>query len=155
MNKVELLGRLTKDVDLRYSQGAQAMAIARFTVAINRRVAADRQQAADFISCIAFGKTAENIDKYFHKGNLIAVVGRIQTGSYTNKDGQKVYTTDVVIEDLEFAESKAASENRGGGSYGGSRSNGHSSEASGAVGEGFEGFMNIPEGIEDEGLPFN
>ena len=156
MNKVILMGRLTRDPDIRYTQGENSMAVARFSLAVDRRrTNADGQRDADFISCVAFGRSAEFAERYLHQGTKVVATGRIQTGSYTNKDGQKVYTTDVVIEDLEFAESKAASENRGGGSYGGSRSSGHSSEASGTVGEGFEGFMNIPEGIEDEGLPFN
>ncbi len=156
MNKVILMGRLTRDPDIRYTQGENSMAVARFSLAVDRRrTNADGQRDADFISCVAFGRSAEFAERYLHQGTKVVATGRIQTGSYTNKDGQKVYTTDVVIEDLEFAESKASSENRGGGSYGGSRSNGHGSDTSAAVGEGFEGFMNIPEGIEDEGLPFN
>lgn len=147
MNKVELLGRLTKDVDLRYSQGAQAMAIARFTVAINRRVAADRQQAADFISCIAFGKTAENIDKYFHKGNLIAVVGRIQTGSYTNKDGQKVYTTDIVVDEFDFVDPKGA----GDSPVPPIATQQPHAQAVQAVSQ----WVGIPDSVDDDSLPFN
>ena len=161
MNKVILMGRLTRDPDIRYTQGENSMAVARYTLAVDRRRAAnaDGQREADFISCVAFGRQAEFAERYLHQGTKIAATGRIQTGSYTNKDGQKVYTTDVVAEDLEFAESKAASENRGTGSYGGgsnaSKSSAQQSAASSAAGEGFEGFMNIPEGIEDEGLPFN
>ena len=162
MNKVILMGRLTRDPDIRYTQGENSMAVARFTLAVDRRrTNTDGQRDADFISCVSFGKLAEFAERYLHQGTKVVATGRIQTGSYTNKDGQKVYTTDVVAEDLEFAESKAASENRGTGSYGGSNSNApksgaaQQSAASSAAGEGFEGFMNIPEGIEDEGLPFN
>lgn len=157
MNKVILMGRLTRDPDIRYTQGENSMAVARYTLAVDRRRAnADGQREADFISCVAFGRQAEFAERYLHQGTKIAATGRIQTGSYTNKDGQKVYTTDVVIEEQEFAESKSASENRGGASssYGG-RSSGQQSGGNAPAGEGFEGFMNIPEGIEDEGLPFN
>ena len=156
MNKVILMGRLTRDPDIRYTQGENSMAVARYTLAVDRRrTAQDGQQSADFISCVAFGRQAEFAERYLHQGTKIAATGRIQTGSYTNK------------EDQEFAESKAASENRGGSSYGGNnggyqnqRSYGGNqqqapAQAAPAAGEGFEGFMNIPEGVEDEGLPFN
>lgn len=107
MNKVELLGRLTRDPEIRYSQQSQQqLAIARFSVAVNRRVSSDQQQTADFISCVAFGKAAETIERYFHRGNQIGVVGHIQTGSYVNRDGQKVYTTDVVVDDFDFVDPK-------------------------------------------------
>ena len=156
MNKVILMGRLTRDPDIRYTQGDNSMAIARYTLAVDRRRAnADGQREADFISCVSFGKQAEFAERYLHQGTKVAAQGRIQTGSYTNKDGQKVYTTDVVVDDLEFAESKSASENRGGSSYSGRGAGQQSGGSQAAVGEGFEGFMNIPEGIEDEGLPFN
>lgn len=159
MNKVILMGRLTRDPDIRYTQGDNSMAIARYTLAVDRRRSnADGQREADFISCVAFGRQAEFAERYLHQGTKIAATGRIQTGSYTNKDGQKVYTTDVVIEEQEFAESKNASSNNGGSSYGNNAGRGFGgSQQSGsqATGEGFEGFMNIPEGIEDEGLPFN
>ena len=146
MNKVILMGRLTRDPDVRYTQGEQAMAIARFTLAVDRRFKRDNEQQADFISCVTFGKTAEFIEKYAHQGTKLVVEGRIQTGSYTNKDGVKVYTTDVVVENCEFAESKAAtSQNEG--AYQTSRP----TPASAAG----DGFMNIPDGDEDEGLPFN
>ncbi|MDO4265469.1 MAG: single-stranded DNA-binding protein [Eubacteriales bacterium] len=156
MNKVIIMGRLTRDPDIRYTQGDNSMAIARYTVAVDRRMrrdAADGQQTADFIGCVAFGRQAEFAERYLHQGTKILATGRIQTGSYVNKDGQKVYTTDVVIEDQEFAESKAAQDGRGasgGSSFGG----GHSSapDFGSPVGDG---FMNIPEGVEDEGLPFN
>ena len=140
MNKVILMGRLTRDADIRYSQGEQSMAIARFSLAVDRRFKrAGDQQTADFISCVAFGKTAEFIEKYCHQGTKLVVDGRIQTGSYTNKDGVKVYTTDVVCENLEFAESKAASSQQ----YPAPANDSHGS-----------GFMNIADGLEDEGLPF-
>lgn len=183
MNKVILMGRLTRDPDIRYSQGENSRPIARYTLAVDRRRAnADGQRDADFIGCVAFDRQAEFAERYLHQGTKIAITGRIQTGSYTNRDGQKVYTTDVVVEEQEFAESKAASENRqggssydssgssyrgynngggnagGAGSYQGSSANG--GERSSGRSEGFaseigEGFMNIPEGVEDEGLPFN
>ena len=141
------MGRLTRDPDIRYSQGENAMAIARYTLAVDRRTRRDAnsEQTADFISCVAFGKIAEFAERYLHQGTKLVVEGRIQTGSYTNKDGQKVYTTDVIVENCEFAESKnSASE---GGSYVSSRP-----EPVNAAGDG---FMNIPDGVEDEGLPFN
>ena len=142
MNKVILMGRLTRDADIRYSQGEQSMAIARFSLAVDRRFKrAGDQQTADFISCVAFGKTAEFIEKYCHQGTKLVVDGRIQTGSYTNKDGVKVYTTDVVCENLEFAESKAASSQQ------------YPAPAPAKDSHG-SGFMNIADGLEDEGLPF-
>ena len=144
MNKVILMGRLTRDPDVRYSQGEQTMAIARFTLAVDRRFKRDNEQQADFISCVAFGKTGEFIEKYTHQGIKLVIEGRIQTGSYTNKDGVKVYTTDVVVENCEFAESKAAA-SRNEGAYQGVRPEPTSED----------GFMSIPDGVEDEGLPFN
>ena len=144
MNKVILMGRLTREPDVRYSQGEQAMAIARFTLAVDRRFKRDNEQQADFISCVAFARQGEFIEKYAHQGTKLVVEGRIQTGSYTNKDGVKVYTTDVVVENCEFAESKAAaSQNEG--AYQISRPEPTSED----------GFMSIPDGVEDEGLPFN
>lgn len=143
MNKVILMGRLTRDPDVRYSQGEQAMAIARFTLAVDRRFKRDNEQQADFISCVAFARQGEFIEKYTHQGTKLVVEGRIQTGSYTNKDGVKVYTTDVVVENCEFAESKAAEQNTG------------RQQASRPEPTSEEGFMNIPDGVEDEGLPFN
>ena len=111
MNKVILMGRLTRDPEIRYSQGEQSTAVARYTIAVDRRFRRDGdQQTADFIGCVAFGRQGEFAEKYFRKGIKIAITGRIQTGSYTNKDGQRVYTTDVVVEEQEFAESKSASE---------------------------------------------
>ncbi len=150
MNKVILMGRLTRDPDIRQGQGDNATLIARYTLAVDRRFRRDgSDQTADFISVVAFGKSAEFIEKYVHKGTKLVVTGRIQTGSYTNKEGQKVYTTDVVAEDQEFAESKNASS--GSSSYG-DRSSGGFESASSAPAE--DGFMNVPDGIDDE-LPFN
>lgn len=147
MNKVILMGRLTRDPEVRYSQGENATAVARYTLAVDRRFRRDNdQQTADFINCVAFGKAGEFAEKYFHKGIKIAITGRIQTGSYTNQDGQKVYTTDIVVEEQEFAESKAASEGQAGGFQPMGRPT-----PSAAVGDG---FMNIPDGIDEE-LPFN
>jgi single-strand DNA-binding protein len=152
MNKVILMGRLTRDPEVRYSQGESSMAIARYSLAVDRRGRGNSQdgQTADFINIVAFGKSGEFAEKYLKKGTKVVVTGRIQTGSYTNKDGVKVYTTDVVAEDQEFAESKNSSSNNGGGNYGGS--NNYSNEpAPAAAGDG---FMNIPDGIDEE-LPFN
>ena len=150
MNKAILMGRLTRDPEVRYSQGENSLAIARFTLAVDRRFKrAGETQEADFISCVAFGKQAEFVEKYFKQGTKAIASGRIQTGSYTNKEGQKIYTTEVVVEDLEFAESKASSGESGyqqGGYQKGSKP-----EPSSAMGDG---FMNIPDGIDEE-LPFN
>ena len=164
MNRVVLMGRLTRDPEVRYSQGDQSMAIARYTIAVDRRrgrSGQNDQQTADFISCVAFGKSGEFAEKYLHKGTKICVSGRIQTGSYTKQDGTKVYTTDVVVEDQEFAESKnAQSSGPDYSNYGGfggdnsgasmASSRGNDSSASSAI----DGFMNIPDGIDEE-LPFN
>ena len=125
------------------------MCITRYTLAVDRRGNRDGQQSADFIGCVAFGRAGEFAEKYFKKGMKVAITGRIQTGSYTNRDGQKVYTTDVVIEEQEFAESKNASQ--GAGHDGGYQAAQRPAPAS-AIGDG---FMNIPDGVEDEGLPFN
>ena len=113
MNKVILMGRLTRDPEVRYSAGNNSMAVARYTLAVDRRFRRDGENNADFIGCVAFGKSAEFAEKYLRQGTKIIVTGRIQTGSYTNRDGQKVYTTDVVVEDQEFAESKAAASESG------------------------------------------
>lgn len=137
MNKVTLMGRLTRDPEIRYSQGENSTAIARFSLAVNRRFKRDGEPEADFISCVAFGKNAEFFEKYGKKGVKFAICGRIQTGSYTNKDGNKVYTTDVIVEEQEFAESKASG----------------SADAPAPMPDA-DGFVNIPEGIEEE-LPFN
>lgn len=147
MNKVILMGRLTRDPEIRYSQGEQATAIARYSLAVDRRFKREGDtQTADFINCVAFGRQGEFAEKYLRKGIKIAITGRIQTGSYTNKDGQKVYTTDVVVEEQEFAESKAASEQNSGGFVPADRPS-----PTAAAGDG---FMNIPDGIDEE-LPFN
>ena len=139
MNKVILLGRLTRDPEIRYSQnGSEQSCVAKYTLAVDRRgKKVEGQQSADFISCVAFGKAGEFAEKYFKQGTKIAVTGRIQTGSYTNKEGQKVYTTDVVVEEQEFAESKASSN-------GGAESQPSQPD---------DGFIKIPEGIEND-LPF-
>ena len=148
MNKVILMGRLTRDPEVRYSQGENATAVARYTLAVDRRFNRNGDEnTADFINCVAFGRAGEFAEKYFRKGIKIAITGRIQTGSYTNKDGVKVYTTDIVVEDQEFAESKNAAAANGGGYRQESRP-----APSAAIDDG---FMNIPDGVEDEGLPFN
>lgn len=145
MNKVVLVGRLTRDADAHWTQGQDQKCIARFTLAVDRKVRKTddpNQQTADFISCVAFGKAGEFFEKYGKQGVKFAISGRIQTGSYTNKEGQKVYTTDVVVEESEFAESKRPQD---GGQ--------HNSQSQGNYDA--DGFMSIPDGVEDEGLPFN
>ena len=199
MNKVILMGRLTRDPEVRYSAGENALAIARYTLAVDRRFRRDGEATADFISCVSFGRTAEFAEKYFRQGLKIIVSGRIQTGSYTNNSGQKVYTTDVVVEEQEFAEGKNSSQqgtpqsqpqpqgasqsqpqSQGYGQQGGynaqqpqgtpqfqpqpqgyGQQGGHSAPQNaqqnyggGSFGMGDDGFMNIPEGLDDE-LPFN
>ena len=145
MNKVILMGRLTRDAEIRYSQGETANAVARFSLAVDRRFRREGdEQTADFINCVAFGKTAEFLERFGRKGTKFVVEGRIQTGSYTNREGQKVYTTDVVVENVEFAESKASSDNSG---YTPASILSPSQAAN-------DGFMNIPDGIDEE-LPFN
>ncbi|MDE6890984.1 MAG: single-stranded DNA-binding protein [Lachnospiraceae bacterium] len=152
MNKVILMGRLTRDPEVRYSQGDNSMAIARYTLAVDRRFNRNNDESsADFIGCVAFGRAGEFAEKYFRKGLKVLVTGRIQTGSYTNRDGVKVYTTDVVVEDQEFAESKNSnSAGMDGGYNGGYGGGSRTPEPSGAG----DGFMNIPDGIDEE-LPFN
>ena len=136
------MGRLTKDPEVRYSNGANgSTAVARYALAVDRKFKQEGQPTADFINCIAFGKLGEFAEKYLKQGIKIAVTGRIQTGSYTNKDGQKVYTTDVVIEEQEFCESKASNQQ--------SQNNDRPQPSNS------DGFMNIPDGLEDSGLPFN
>ncbi len=149
MNKVILMGRLTRDAEIRYSQGESSNVVARFTIAVDRRFKRDGdEQTADFISCVAFSRTAEFLERFGRKGTKFVLEGRIQTGSYTNKDGQRVYTTDVIVENIEFAESK----NSAGGNAGNSGFSGEERPLpSGAAGDG---FMNIPDGIDEE-LPFN
>ena len=142
MNKVILMGRLTRDPEVRYSAGENALAIARYTLAVDRRFRRDGEASADFIQCVSFGRTAEFAEKYFRQGLKIAVTGRIQTGSYTNRDGQKVYTTEVVVEDQEFAESKNAESGNAGG---------YNTQPAPAPQSGNDGFM--PAGDDSE-LPF-
>ena len=151
MNKVHLLGRIVADPEVRYTQGAESMAIARYRLAVDRKYKKEGEATADFISCVSFGKTAEFAEKYFKKGLKICITGRIQTGSYTDRDGKKVYTTDVVIEEQDFAESKASqgnTQNAPQNNYAASnrQNNGYQT--------GNDGFMNIPDGIDEE-LPFN
>lgn len=139
MNKVILMGRLTRDPDIRVSNTAdRQITVARYTLAVDRRGKKDdNAQTADFISCVAFDRAAEFAEKYLHQGTKVLVTGRIQTGSYTNRDGQKVYTTDIMIEEQEFCESKGIVEKP---------------SPNTSVGDG---FMNLPDGMDDEGLPFN
>ena len=144
MNKVILMGRLTRDPEVRYSAGDNSMAIARYTLAVDRRIRKENEANADFIGCIAFGRNAEFAEKYFRQGMRVVITGRIQTGSYTNRNGNKVYTTDVVIEDQEFAESKATSANNAV----------NRSAGRGKAADAGDGFMNIPAGIDEE-LPFH
>ena len=139
MNKVILMGRLTRDPEVRYSQGENALAIARYTLAVDRRFKRDGEQTADFISCVAFGKQGEFAEKYLKQGMKVAITGRIQTGSYTNRDGNKVYTTDVVVEEHEFCESKMSSSGQG---------------RPAPADANAEGFMNIPDNISTNDLPF-
>lgn len=140
MNSVNLTGRLTRDPEIRYTDGGSS--IARFTLAVNRRFKTENRPGADFVGCAAFGKSAEFIEKYFYKGMKMELSGRIQTGSYTNQEGQRIYTTDVIAEHVEFAESKKSSEQAQGSAAGG---------GFGSTDE--DGFMNIPDDIDDE-LPF-
>lgn len=150
MNKVILMGRLTRDPEVRYSQGGEnSLAIARYTLAVDRRFKRNGDdQTADFIGCVAFGRNAEFAEKYFRQGLKVVVTGRIQTGSYTNKDGVKVYTTEVIVEEQEFAESRAEAEaNRASFQRQSAPSLAPSADAG-------DGFMNIPDGIDEE-LPFN
>lgn len=140
MNSVQLVGRLTRDPEVRYTDGGTT--VARFNVACDRRYKREGEPNADFISCVAFKNTAEFLEKYFFQGSRIGLNGRIQTGSYVNKDGQKVYTTDVIVDNVEFVDSK------GSGGENGSR---QKPEAAADIGDG---FMQIPDDVEDEGLPF-
>ena len=141
MNKVILIGRLVADPEVRYSQGQTQMAIARYRIAVDRRFKREGEPDADFIGCVAFGKSGEFAERYLHKGTKVVVTGRIQTGSYTNNDGQRVYTTDVVVEEQEFAESKASAQNQS------------SKPTDSEVATDGMGFINIPIGLEEE-LPF-
>ena len=159
MNKVILMGRLTRDPEVRYSQGASQTSVARFSVAVDRRFKREGEPDADFFNCTAFGKQAEFIEKYLHKGTKVVLCGRIQNDNYTNKDGQMVYSVRVMVDEIEFAESKNASGANAGGGYnnaggygnGGYAGGGNSAPAPSGAGDG---FMNIPDGIDEE-LPFN
>ena len=142
MNKVILMGRLTRDPEVRYSGGENPTAVARFSLAVDRRFKRQGEADADFINCVAFGKIAEFAERYLKQGTKVAAVGRIQTGSYTNKEGQRVYTTDVVVEEIEFAESK------------GSQNGGNAQAQNQMPAPGSDGFMDIPDGVDEE-LPFN
>lgn len=144
MNKVILMGRLTRDPEVRYTPGENSFAIARYTLAVDREIRKDGDATADFINCVVFGRSAEFAEKYFRKGLKITIAGRIQTGSYTNRDGQKVYTTEVVVEEQEFAESKNSS----------SADSRPRTEPQQSPDVGPDGFMNIPDGIDEE-LPFS
>jgi single-strand DNA-binding protein len=145
MNTVILMGRLTRDPEVRYTSGERSMAVARYTLAVDRRGRNNSgdQQTADFINIVAFDKAGEFAERYFRQGMRVLVSGRIQTGNYTNREGQKVYTTEIVVNSQEFADSKGAGSGSGSGS---------SATPSAPMGDG---FMNIPDGVEDEGLPFN
>src|SRR5699024_1564352 len=147
MNKAVLVGRLTRDPEVRYSQGENATAVARYTVAVDRRFKRDGEPTADFIPCVVFGRSGEFAEKYFRQGMRVSISGRIQTGSYTNKDGVKVYTTEVIVEEQEFAESRAASEGNRAYCQQQAPTPAHSAPAG-------DGFLNIPDGIDEE-LPFN
>ncbi len=152
MNKVILMGRLTRDPEVRYSGQDGQMAVARFTLAVDRRFKRDGEPTADFLRCVAFRQRAEFAEKYLHQGSKILVEGSIQTGSYTNKDGATVYTTDIMVENMEFAESKNAAAS--------GEANFNASQNAGPVPSQMnhsspDGFMNVPEGVEDDGLPFN
>ena len=140
------MGRLTRDPEVRYSQGENALAIARYTLAVDRRFKRDGEQTADFINCVVFGRSAEFAERYFRQGMRVTISGRIQTGSYTNREGVKVYTTEVVVEEQEFAESKSAGE--------ANRQQYQSAPAPAPAADAGDGFMNIPDGIDEE-LPFN
>lgn len=146
MNKVMLMGRLTRDPEVRYSQGVNQTAIARFSLAVDRRIKREGQPTADFFNCTAFGKQAEFIERYLHKGTKILISGRVENEEYTNKDGQQVRSTKIMIEEIEFAESRSDGNNAG------NNAGNDQPAASGAGGS--DGFMNIPDGIDEE-LPFN
>lgn len=150
MNKAILMGRLTRDPETRYAQTDNSLAITRFTLAVDRRFKRDGEQDADFISCTSFGKTAEFVEKYFRQGMKMALVGRIQTGSYTNKEGQKVYTTEVIVEEVEFVESKANSD----AAVSASRGNSQGNSPGQMNADQSDGFLSIDDGIDEE-LPFN
>ena len=153
MNKVILMGRLTRDPEVRYSQGASQTAVARFSIAVDRRFKREGEPDADFFNCTAFGKQAEFIERYLRKGVKVVVCGRIQNDNYTNKEGQMVYSVRVMVDEIEFAESKNASANNGDSGYNGGGYMGGGNSAPAPSGAG-DGFMNIPDGIDEE-RPFN
>lgn len=142
MNKLALVGRLSKDVETRYSQGANATAISRSSIAVDRRIKREGEPDADFFNIVAFGKTAEFLEKYFKKGMRIAIVGRVENDNYTDKEGRKVYGTRVIVEECEFCENKGESSNQA------------QKTQNKANNEVKEGFMNVPDGLQEE-LPFN
>lgn len=182
MNKVILMGRLTRDPDIRYTQGDNSMCIAKFSLAVDRRFVRNSQDGAtaDFFNCTAFGKLAEHVERFYRKGTKTLLSGRIQNDNYTNREGQKVYSVQIIVEELEFAESKSASNAGGGNSYGGGNNygggsgnsyggnnyggNGGSSygnsgysapaQNQNSASDALDGFMNIPDGIDEE-LPFS
>ncbi len=154
MNKVILVGRLTRDPEVRRGGADGNLAIARYTLAVDRRFQREGEASADFIGCVAFGKQAEFAERYLRKGVKIGVIGRIQTGSFTNREGQKVYTTDVVVDEHEFMESKAASAEHAAANAPASASSYHASAPAASEAPSADGFMNIPEGLDEE-LPFN
>ncbi len=163
MNKVILMGRLTRDPEVRYSQGASQTAVARFSVAVDRRFKRDGEPDADFFNCTSFGRQAEFVERYLHKGTKVVLSGRVQNDNYTNKEGQMVYSVRIIVEDIEFAESKNASGGNDGGYNNNSYNNGGYNNGGGFVGGANsapaasgagDGFMNIPDGIDEE-LPFN
>ena len=152
------MGRLTRDPEVRYSQGERTMAIARYTLAVDRRGRRNQEsseQTADFIPCVAFDRAGEFAEKYFRQGMRVLVSGRIQTGSYVNRDGQKVYTTEVIVDDQEFADSKGAAADMGGYQNSGNYQQPAQTQRPAPSSANGDGFMNIPDGVEDEGLPFN
>lgn len=149
MNKVILMGRLTRDPEVRYSQGANQTAVARFSIAVDRGFKREGEPDADFFNCTSFGKRAEFVERYLHKGTKVVLSGRVQNDNYTNKDGQMVYSVRIMVDEIEFAESKNAAGGNGGGNNGGYTGGSSAPAASGAG----DGFMNIPDGIEEE-LPF-
>ena len=155
MNKVILMGRLTRDPEVRYSQGANQTTVGRFSIAVDRRFKREGEPDADFFNCTCFGKQAEFVERYLHKGTKVVLCGRIQNDNYTNKDGQMVYSVRVMVDEIEFAESKNASAGNNDGGYNNGYNNGGfgGGNAPAASGAG-DGFMNIPDGIDEE-LPFN
>lgn len=154
MNKVILMGRLTRDPEIRYTQGERQMAIARYSLAVNRSFKRDGEPDADFINCVAFGRQAEFAERHLKKGIRIVITGRIQTGSYTNRDGVRVYTTDVIVEEQEFAESKAASDRNAAGFQPSPQPQSQAPARPAPAEAVDDGFMNIPESIDEE-LPFS